>query len=170
MMIHKNISIIVAIADNYAIGKDNRLLWHLSDDLKRFKKLTSGHTVMMGRNTFLSLPNGALPNRRNIVISDRPGETFDGCTMASSIDEALSLAGHDEECFVMGGGMVYAQLLPLAGSLYLTRVHHSFDADTYFPQIDFAEWELLEETMVDASEKNDYPHSFSLYKRKFLDR
>lgn len=163
--IRKNISIIVAIASNNAIGKDNQLLWHLSDDLKRFKRLTSGHTVIMGRNTFLSLPNGALPNRRNIVITDQPDEQFGKCEMAYSIDEALALAGNEEECFIMGGGMVYRQMLPVAGRLYLTTVDHSFDADTFFPEIDFSEWSLLETEFVDALGKNDFPHTFTLYER-----
>ena len=110
----QNISIIVAIASNRAIGKDNRLLWHLSDDLKRFKKLTTGHTLIMGRNTYLSLPNGALPNRRHIVISDIAGETFEGCEMATSIKESLALAGTKEECFVIGGGDGI-QAIPAAG-------------------------------------------------------
>ncbi len=164
--IRKNISIIVAIAENNAIGKDNQLLWHLSDDLKRFKKLTSGHTVIMGRNTFLSLPNGALPNRRNIVITDRKGEVFEACEMAYSTEEALKLAGIKQECFIMGGGMVYRQMLEVAGSLYLTRVHHSFDADTFFPEIDFSEWTEMESEHVEAGEKNEYPHTFTWYTRK----
>lgn len=166
MKIHRNISIIVAIAENYAIGLDNKLLWHLSDDLKRFKKFTTGHTMIMGRNTFLSLPNGALPNRRHIVITDIEGERFDDCEMASSIGEAISLAGEHDECFVIGGGMVYKQMLPIAGKLYLTRVHKSFEADTFFPEIDFSEWDLSETEEVAASEKNDFAHSYSLYKRK----
>lgn len=164
--IKKNISIIVAIAENYAIGLNNDLLWHLSDDLKRFKKITSGHTIMMGRNTFLSLPNGALPNRKHIVITDQSGEIFDGCSMAYSIEEALEIAGDEEECFVIGGGMVYKQMLPVCGKLYLTQVHHSFEADTFFPEIDFSEWEKMESERVDASEKNEFPHTYSLYLRK----
>lgn len=166
--IRKNISIIVAVAENYAIGFNNQLLWHLSDDLKRFKKITSGHTVMMGRNTFLSLPKGALPNRTNIVISDIQGEEFDGCKMAYSIDEALEISGDTEECFVMGGGMIYKQMLPVAGKLYLTQVHQSFEADTYFPKINFTEWTEIESEEVEAAEKNDFPHTFTLYSRKVL--
>lgn len=162
----KNISIIVAIAENNAIGKDNQLLWHLSDDLKRFKRLTTGHTVIMGRNTFFSLPNGALPNRRNIVITDRPDETFEGCEMAHSIDEALQLAGDSDECFVMGGGMVYRQMMPVAGRLYLTKVHQSFDADTFFTEIDFSDWEELESEFVEAGGKNEFPHTFVLYQHR----
>jgi len=132
--------------------------------LKRFKKLTSGHTVIMGRNTFLSLPNGALPNRKSIVITDNEGEFFEGCEMAHSIEEAIQPAGN-EKCFVMGGGMIYNQMLPIAGKLYLTKVHHSFDADTFFPEIDFSEWKEIENEFVDAGEKNEYPHSFHLLER-----
>jgi len=164
-MIAENISIIVAIAENYAIGKDNRLLWQLSDDLKRFRRLTTGHTVLMGRNTFLSLPKGALPNRTNIVISDQAGEQFPNCLMASSIDEALNLAGSKNECFVMGGGMVYRQMLPVAGSLHLTRVHATFEADTFFPEIDFSEWNLVAEEFVESSAKNEFPHTYQHYIR-----
>jgi len=160
-----NISIIVAIASNRAIGKDNRLLWHLSDDLKRFKKLTTGHTLIMGRNTFLSLPNGALPNRRHIVISDIPEESFEGCEMAHSIEEAIELAGTSEECFVIGGGMVYKQFLPVAGKLYLTQVYASFEADTFFPEIDFSQWKALATEEVDAGERNQYRHSYTEFIR-----
>ena len=160
-----NISIIVAIAENQAIGKDNRLLWHISEDLKRFKKLTTGHTLIMGRNTFLSLPNGALPNRRHIVISDQEGEIFDGCEMARSIEEAIQLAEVDDECFVIGGGMVYAQFLPLAGKLYLTQVQASFEADTFFPEINFDQWRSLNKEKVEAGFKNQYAHTYTEYVR-----
>ena len=160
-----NISIIVAIAENRAIGKDNQLLWHISEDLKRFKKLTTGHTLIMGRNTFLSLPNGALPNRRHIVISDRPEESFDGCEMAGSVEQAVKLAGTDDECFVIGGGMVYAQFLPLAGKLYLTQVHGSFEADTFFPEIDFSQWKAGFTETVEAGGKNQYGHSYTAFTR-----
>ena len=163
--IRRNISIIVAIAQNNVIGKDNRLLWHLSDDLKRFKKLTTGHTLIMGRNTFLSLPGGPLPNRRHIVITDRPGEKFEGCQSAYSIQEALELAGEKEECFVIGGGMVYAQFLPIAGKLYLTRVHRAFEGDTYFPEIDFSQWKAVASEKVEAGGKNEYAHTYTEYVR-----
>ena len=163
--IYRNISIIVAIAQNNAIGKDNRLLWHLSDDLKRFKKLTTGHTLIMGRNTFLSLPNGALPNRRHIVISDVVEDQFEGCEMASSINQAIHLAGETAECFVIGGGMVYAQFLAMVGKLYLTQVHESFEADTFFPEIDFALWSAGYSEKVAAGDKNEYPHTYTEYRR-----
>ena len=163
--IRHNISIIVAIAENHAIGKDNKLLWHISDDLKRFKKLTAGHTLIMGRNTFLSLPSGLLPDRRHIVISDVEGESFPGCEMAASIGEAVDLAGDSDECFVIGGGMVYAQFLPLAGKLYLTRVHQSFEADTFFPEIDFSGWKALYSERVEAGGKNQFAHTYTEYVR-----
>ena len=160
-----NISIIVAIAENHAIGKDNKLLWHISEDLKRFKKLTTGHTLIMGRNTFLSLPNGALPNRRHIVITDVVEEHFDGCEMARSLEEAVDMAGDSDECFVIGGGMVYAQFLPVAGKLYLTRVHQAFEADTFFPDIDYSHWKAGTSEEVDAGGKNQYAHTYTEYSR-----
>ncbi|NVO18053.1 MAG: dihydrofolate reductase [Bacteroidetes bacterium] len=135
------ISIIVAIAKNNAIGKDNELLWHLSEDLKRFKKLTTGHTIVMGKRTFESLPIRPLPNRRSIVITDVPGEQIEGCVMAYSIDEAVELMEKGEENYIIGGGSVYRQFLPLADRLYLTLVNMDFDADTFFPEINYEEWE-----------------------------
>src|SRR5665811_604053 len=115
----KPISIIVAIAQNNAIGKDNQLLWHIPADLKRFKKLTTGHTIVMGKRTFYSLPIRPLPNRRSIVITDIPGEEIEGCTMAYSIEEAVEKMEDEKENFIIGGGSVYHQFLPLAQQLYL---------------------------------------------------
>lgn len=164
--IKENISIIVAIAENRAIGKKNRLLWHLSADLKRFKRLTSAHTVIMGRNTFHSLPKGALPDRKNVVITDQEGEVFPDCVMAYSINEALRFTESDGECFIMGGGMIYEQFLPLAGKLYLTTVHKEFEADTFFPELDFTLWKEVESEFIEADERNEYPHTFTLYHRR----
>ncbi|NOY36182.1 MAG: dihydrofolate reductase, partial [Chlorobi bacterium] len=146
----KTFSIIVAIAGNHAIGKDNRLLWHISGDLKRFKKLTSGHPVIMGRNTWLSLPVKPLPGRKNIVITDHPDEHFEGAVMAYSVAEAMEKCPAGEECFVMGGGSVYRQFMPLAGRLYITRVRQSFEGDVFFPEIDKNQW-----TLVSREEVND---------------
>ncbi len=136
------ISIIVAFASNMAIGKDNRLLWHISDDLKRFKQLTSGHTVIMGRNTWLSLPKRPLPHRTNIVITDNPTECFEGCVMVNSIEAALARCNPADESFVMGGASIYRQMMPLAHKLYITRVDKPFEGDTFFPEINPTEWEL----------------------------
>jgi dihydrofolate reductase len=160
------ISIIVAIADNNAIGKDNDLLWHISDDLKRFKKITSGHKILMGKNTFLSLPIRPLPNRTSIVITDDPADNYEGCIMAYSIEDAMSKCDDNEECFIIGGGSIYKQFLPLADKLYLTRVRREYDADIFFPEIDEKEWDLiLQEDHVD--EKNDsLAFSFQEFTRK----
>ena len=163
---NKNISIIVAIAENNAIGKKNELLWNLPEDLKRFKQITSRHTVIMGRRTFLSLPKGALPNRKNIVISDVAGESFPGCEMVPSVQEAISLCDEKEESFVIGGGIVYRQFMPHARKLYITRVHKEFKADTFFPEINFDEWDEIERIKFPADGKNPYPFSFITYIRK----
>ncbi len=153
---NKNISIIVAIAENHAIGKDNKLLWHLSDDLKRFKKITTGHTIIMGKRTFESLPNGALPNRKNMVITDVEGETFEGCEVAYSIEDALGKLEDDQEAFVIGGGMIYKQFLRHAKKLYLTKVDVTIDGDTYFPHFNYDDWNEIHREKVGASEKNEY--------------
>lgn len=164
-MIYNNISIIVAIAQNFAIGKNNDLLFHLPNDLKHFKQITTGNTVIMGRNTLLSLPKGALPNRRNIVISDVEGEHFDRCEMASSIEAAIELAKNDKEAFIIGGGMIYRQFYPMAKRLYLTVVHRNFDADTFFPEINYAEWnETSRENFHD--DINDFDYSYLNLERK----
>ncbi|MBN2636829.1 MAG: dihydrofolate reductase [Prolixibacteraceae bacterium] len=158
-MIHKNISIIVAIAENFAIGKNNDLLFHLPNDLKRFKEITSGHSLIMGRNTLLSLPKWPLPNRRHIVITDKKDDVFEGCEVVFSIDEAIEKVKGENEAFVIGGGMVYRQFYPVAGKLYLTVVHKPFDADIYFPEIDYSKWkETSREDLYD--EKNDFNYSY----------
>jgi len=158
-MIHNNISIIVAIAENFAIGKNNDLLFHLPNDLKRFKEITIGKPVIMGRNTLLSLPNGPLKNRRNIVISDIPGEYFDGCETTSTIEGAIDLVKNEAEAFIIGGGMIYRQFYPLAGKLYLTSVHQNFEADVFFPEINYNEW--VEDSREDYfDEKNGFHFSY----------
>jgi dihydrofolate reductase len=157
-MIYPNIAIIVAIAQNFAIGKNNDLLFHLPNDLKRFKKITSGYAVIMGKKTLFSLPKGPLPNRRNIVITDVLGEVFDGCETVYSIDEAVEAVRNEELAFVIGGGLIYRQFYPIAGKLFLTMVHQDFEADTFFPEIDFKEWkEISRETLLD--DKNNFSYS-----------
>ncbi len=165
MSTRKDISIIVAIASNMAIGKDNDLLWHISDDLKRFKKLTMDHTIIMGRRTFLSLPNGPLKNRRHIVISDIEEEKFAGCFMARSIEEAVDLCENNEENFVIGGGMIYSQFLNFANRLYLTKVHKDFDADVFFPEINYKEWILVSKEDIINDDQNNFSYSYELHKR-----
>jgi len=164
-MINKNISIIVAIAENFAIGKNNDLLFYLPNDLKRFKQITSGHTIIMGRNTLLSLPKWPLPNRRHIVITDKKDDVFPGCETVFSIDEAIEKVKNEDEAFIIGGGMIYHQFYPLAGKLYLTLVHKPFEADVYFPEIDYTEWkEDKREDFFD--EKNEFNYSYLDLKRK----
>jgi dihydrofolate reductase len=140
-----DITIIVAIAENYAIGKNNDLLWHISGDLQRFKEITSGHTIIMGRNTYLSLPKRPLPNRRNIVITDNANECFEGAEVAKSILESIDMADKEKENFIIGGGMIYREFLPIANKIYLTIVHKNFDADIYFPEINYNEWNVVNE-------------------------
>jgi dihydrofolate reductase len=159
------ISIIVAIAENNAIGKNNDLLWHIPEDMKRFRQITSGHKIIMGKRTYESLPHRPLKNRTNIVISDIPGDRYEGAVMAYSIEEALEHCPADEECFIIGGGMVYRQFLPLADKLYITRVDKPFDADIFFPEIDPGTWK---ETSRDegADRGLDFTYSFITYERK----
>jgi len=161
------ISIIVAIAENYAIGQKGDLLCHLPADLKHFKEITSGKTVLMGERTFYSLPRHPLPNRRNIVLTDVAGKTFEGAEVAYSISEAVSLVAEEEETFIIGGGMVYRQFMPIADKLYITHIHHSWpEADTYFPEIKNSEWQSLSTERHEADENNPYAFTFAEYTRK----
>lgn len=154
------ISIIVAIAENNAIGKDNDLIWYISDDLKRFKRLTTSHTIIMGRKTFESLPNGALPKRRNIVVTRNKELKLEKAEVANSVQEAIDLCKNEEEVFIIGGGTIYKEALKYTDKLYLTRVHESFDADTFFPEINFEEWEEVSNEKFPVTEKNKYAYSF----------
>ena len=161
------ISIIVALARNRAIGLNGNLIWHLSADLKYFKRVTTGHTVIMGYKTFLSLPNRkALPNRRNIIISSHLEQAPEGFELAHSIQEAVNMVHDEEETFVIGGGSIYEQFLPHADKLYLTRIDKEFEADTYFPYIDFDEWNLIDVNVVDEDPQVDFTYRFEVWERK----
>ena len=161
------ISIIVAIAENYAIGKKGDLLCHMPSDLKHFKEITSGRTVLMGERTFLSLPKHPLPNRRNIVLTDVKGKTFEGAETVYSLDELVAKVSNDEEAFVIGGGMVYRQMMERADKLYITHIHHSWDdADTVFPEIDPKIWKQLSAERHSADDKNPYDYTFAEYGRR----
>ncbi|HUS86414.1 MAG TPA: dihydrofolate reductase [Bacteroidales bacterium] len=160
------ISIIAAVASNNAIGKNNDLLWHIPDDLKRFKRLTSGHCLVMGRNTWFSLPVRPLPDRTHIVLTDVPGESFEGSVSVSSISEALSKCPEGKEIFVIGGGMMYRQFLDIADRLYITHVRKDFDADTFFPEIDETIWEEVEREDREADQHNDFSYSYVTYLRR----
>ena len=160
------VAIIVAIAEGNAIGKDQQLLCHMPADLKRFKALTTGHTIIMGRKTFESLPH-ALPNRRNIVLSSQPKVNFPGCEVCTSFPEALACCAGEEEVFIIGGGQVYRQALSLTNKLYITYIHHAFpEATTFFPELDAAQWEETDREEHPADEKNPYPYTYINYSRK----
>jgi dihydrofolate reductase len=161
------ISIIVAVAKNRAIGACNALLWRLSNDMKRFKELTTGHTIIMGRKTFESLPKGALPNRKNVIVSRHPNVTFKDCEVFNDLTAAIERCKDDPEVFIIGGGQIYKQALPYADKLYITYVHHTFDnADAFFPVIDAESWMLSSNEDHPADEKNTLPYSFQTYIRK----
>lgn len=160
------ISMIVAMAEGNAIGHQQDLLCYLPADLKHFKQITTGHPIIMGRKTFESLPNGALPNRKNIVISRNTELQFDNVTMTNSLQEALDAAAGDEEVFIIGGASIYEAALPIADRMYLTFIHHRFDeADTFFPQWDDAEWHEVEREAHKADEKNGYDYTFVTLER-----
>jgi len=160
------ISIIVAIASNNAIGKDNDLLWHISADLQRFKKLTEGHYIIMGKRTYFSLPKRPLPNRTSMIITDVEGEEIDGCLMAYSIEEAISKMDRNSENFIIGGGSIYEQFMPYADKLYITKVHQDFEADTFFPEIPSYEWSIVHKEDVIDDPQNEFAYTFEIYERK----
>lgn len=153
------ISLIVAIDENKAIGKDNQLLWHLPNDLKFFKKTTSGHTVIMGRKTYDSIGK-PLPNRRNIVISRNKDLKIEGVEAYTSLAAALENSVSEEEVFIIGGAEIYKQALPLTDKIYLTQVYHKFDADTYLENLDLSEWSVAEKEDYSKDDKHLYDYSF----------
>jgi len=157
------ITLIAAAAENNEIGKDNKLIWHLSNDLKRFKKLTSGHAIIMGRKTFESFPK-ALPNRTNVVITRDRHYTAEKAVVAHSLEEALDVTKEDSQPFIIGGGEIYKQALSIAHRVELTRVHHPFEADTYFPELNKSWKEAAREDCF-KDEKHDYDYSFITYER-----
>ncbi len=154
------ISIIVAMGKDNAIGANNVLLCRLSDDLKRFKKITSGHTIIMGRKTFESLPHGALPERRNIVVSRNLKEEK-GFEVARGVEEAISLCAQNERIYIIGGGELYEQFLPLCQEIHLTLIDGVFShADTYFPTLNMEEWFISESDYIGADAKNEFPSQY----------
>lgn len=160
-----NISIIAAIDQQYVIGKDNALLWHLPGDLQFFRKKTTGHTIIMGRNTFESIGGGKpLPHRTTIIITRNTSyQAPEGCFVAHSLQEALALVKADTEVFICGGAQIYALAFPIATHMYLTRIHHRFEGDTYFPQFATTDWNLIESVAYQADEKNAYAYTIETY-------
>jgi len=155
------IKIIVAISNNRVIGDSNKLIWHLPSDLKRFKEITGGHPIVMGRKTYQSIGR-PLPNRRNIIITKDENYDVVGCEVVNSIEEALLLTNSD--CFIIGGGEIYKQTLHIADQIYLTQVDEEFDGDTTFPELP-ASWYVSKKEDFEADEKNPYNYSFIFYER-----
>lgn len=161
------LSIIAAISENNALGKQGQLLCHLPDDLRHFKEITLGSPVIMGSSTYLSLPKRPLPKRQNIVITSKQNAAFEGADVAHSIAEACNMVRETEQAFVIGGGGIYRQFLPLVDQLYITHIHHTWgDADTFFPAIDHALWQCISEEYHTADERNPYAYTFAKYVRR----
>ena len=161
-----NLTMIVAAGENNEIGKNNDLIWHLRDDLKRFKALTSGHHIIMGRKTFESFPK-PLPNRTHIVISRQSDyKVPEGVIVVNNIEAAIALAKDDAQPFIIGGGEIYKLAMPYASKLELTRVHSNFDADTFFPEIDLSVWKETANTFHTKDENHDFEFSFVTYERE----
>ena len=160
------ISLIVAASENNAIGKENRLLWHLPNDLKYFKNITWGMPVVMGRKTFEAV-NKALPGRFNIVITSQPGWSVDGVVTAKGFDEAIMNAAETncKEVFIIGGGEIYKEAIEKADKIYLTRVHAQLEGDTFFPEIDQNKWRLEDSKDFEKDEKHAYDYSFQIWER-----
>lgn len=160
------LTIIVAAADNDAIGKGNQLIWHLSDDLKRFKSLTNGHHIIMGRKTFESFPK-PLPNRTHVVITRQTDyQAPDGVILVNSLEDAIDATKSDAQPFIIGGGEIYKQAMYLADKIELTRVHHNFEADTFFPKIDTTVWTETTNVFNKKDENHEFEFSFITYQRK----
>ena len=160
------ITLIAAAAENNALGKDNQMIWRLPDDFKRFKQLTTGHYIIMGRKTLESM-NGPLPNRTNVVITHQKNYTHEGCTIVNSLDDALAACPQNGEVFVIGGGEIYKQSMEKADKIELTRVLGiSPEADAYFPEINHAEWNLTESIFHGKDEKHSLEFVFETYLKK----
>jgi dihydrofolate reductase len=156
---------IAAVAENNALGKNNDLLWHLPNDFKRFKEITSGHHIIMGRKTFESFPK-PLPNRIHVIITRQNDFEHEGCIVVQNIEKALSVCPINENLYIIGGGEIYQQSISFADQLDITRVHHSFDADVYFPEIDPEIWELTSETFHQKDERHLFDYTFQTFVRK----
>lgn len=159
------ITMIAAAAENNALGKDNDLVWHLPDDFKRFKRLTSGHHIIMGRKTFESFPK-LLPDRTHVIITRKEDYSPENTIVVHSIEEALKVSKLDEQAFIIGGGEIYKMGMEYADRIELTRVHGEFEADTHFPEINKNHWELVKDQYHEKDEKHDYSFTYLTYDRK----
>jgi len=159
-----NITLIAAMAENRVIGKDNQLIWHFPNDLKHFKTLTSGHHVIMGRKTFESVGR-PLPNRTNIIITRQADYSAEGCLIAHSLEEAISMVENDEQPFIVGGAEIYKQALDFADCIELTIIHGEYEGDSYFPEFDLNIWKLARGEKKEADAKHIHPYEFLTYKK-----
>ena len=155
------ITLIAAVSENNALGKDNQLLWHLPDDFKRFKNITSGHHIIMGRKTFESFPK-PLPNRTHVIITRQKDYQPEACLIVDSLAKAISVCPKDEDLFIIGGGEIYKQSIEMADKLDITRVHHTFDADTFFPSFDESQWKIT--TLFEQPIDEKHSHGFTVYR------
>ncbi len=160
-----NVSLIAAMGKNRELGFGNELPWHLPDDLRRFNALTRGHAVLMGRKTYESIGK-PLPERKNIVVTRDANYAAPGCIVAHSIEETISVAGNDNEIFIIGGGEIYKLALPLANKMYLTFVDAEIPADTFFPEFNESEWWVTKSESHEQDEKHAYPFVFKIFERK----
>lgn len=159
------ITLIAAVGEKNELGKDNLLLWHLPDDFKRFKNITSNHYIIMGRKTFESFPK-PLPNRTHVIVSRQKNYTQQGCLVVDTIQKAIAICPDGEEIFIIGGGQIYNQSIEIADKLDITKVHHTFEADTFFPEIDAAKWKLAISEFHPKDEKHPFDFSFNTFVRK----
>ena len=159
------ILLIAAAAENNALGKDNQLVWHLPDDFKRFKQLTSGHHIIMGRKTFESFPK-PLPNRTHVVITRQKDYAPEGCIVVHSMEKAVEICPKNEVVYIIGGGEIYALGMPFANKIELTRVHDTFVADAFFPEINPTEWDLVTQEFHPKDERHHFDFSFQTYIKK----
>jgi dihydrofolate reductase len=159
------VTLIAAASENNVIGKDNKLIWHLSDDLKHFKELTKGHFVIMGRKTFESMPK-ALPNRTNVVITRKLDYKAENAIVVNSLDQALKQAENDNQPFIIGGGEIYKLAIEDADRIELTRVHTSIEGDAFFPEINYNLWEKVSSEKRFKDDKNEYDYTFYRYDKK----
>ena len=159
------IILIAAAAENNALGKNNELVWHLPDDFKRFKELTSGHYIIMGRKTFESFQK-PLPNRTHVVITRQKNYHPEGCIVANNIEEAIEICPKNEAVFIIGGGEIFDLALPFADKIELTRVHATFEADAFFPEINRPEWNLVYNEFHPKDEKHNFDFSYQTFVRK----
>jgi len=164
-MSRKELSLIVAASENAAIGVAGDLPWHISADLKRFRKLTTGHGLIMGRKTFESIGR-ILPGRKMVVVTGNKDYQYDGAVIVHSMDEAIQETADDDQPFVAGGAQLYSEALQYVETIFLTRVHATVEGDVFLPEINWQKWELVDSERFQADDKNDHDYSFQLYRRK----